>query len=101
MHLLVDLPMHLLGVLHKALNFNCYCSSPNAENVTWPSRFTFIWKLKKKVGRKVSVFVLTIRNKSLYSGKITTYLNIEKMSLNLLTALPKKENRDANRLQRS
>ena len=25
--------MHLLGVLHKELNFNCYCSNPNAENV--------------------------------------------------------------------
>ena len=44
----------------------------------------------KKVGRKVSIFVLTIRNKSLYSGKITTYLNIERMSLNLLTTLPKR-----------
>ena len=44
----------------------------------------------KKVGRKVSFFVLTIRNMSLYSGKITTYLNFEKMLLNLLTTLPRK-----------
>ena len=35
--LLICLPMHLLGVLHKELNFYCYCSNPNAENVTWPS----------------------------------------------------------------
>ena len=41
----------------------------------------------RKVGRKVSIFVLIIRNKS---EKITTYLNIESMSLNLLTTLPKK-----------
>ena len=33
----------------------------------------------KKVGRKVSIFVLTIRNKSLYSGKVTTYLNVDGM----------------------
>ena len=44
----------------------------------------------KNVGRKVSLFVLTIRNKSLYSGNIITYLKIERMSLNLLTTLPKK-----------
>ena len=55
----------------------------------------------KKVGRKVSIVVLTMRNKSIYSGKITTYLNIKRMSLNLLTTSPKKENRDANHLQRS
>ena len=35
--LLIGLPMHLLGVLHKELNLYCYCSNPNAENVTWPS----------------------------------------------------------------
>ena len=23
--------MHMLGVLHKELNFYCYCSNPNAE----------------------------------------------------------------------
>ena len=64
---------------------------------SWPpmlkrcrQRFTFIWKRLNKVGRKVSIFVLTIRNQSLYSGKITTFLNIERMSLKLLTTLPKK-----------
>ena len=31
-----------------------------------------------------------MRKKSLYSGKITIYLNIERMSLNLLTTLPKR-----------
>ena len=44
----------------------------------------------KKAGRSVSILVLTIGNLSLYSGKITTYSNIEKMSLNLLTTSPKK-----------
>ena len=44
----------------------------------------------KKVGRKVTIFVFTIQNKSLCSGKIATYLNIDKMLLNLLTTLPKK-----------
>ena len=34
---LIGLPMDLFGVLYKELNFNCYCSKPNAENVTWPS----------------------------------------------------------------
>ena len=34
---LIGLPMLLLGVLHKELNFYCCCSNPNAENVTWPS----------------------------------------------------------------
>ena len=43
-----------------------------------------------KVGREVPIFVLTIRNKLLNSGKITTYLNIERMSLNLLATLLKK-----------
>ena len=47
----------------------------------------------KKIGREVFIFVLTIRNKSLYSGKITTYLKMKGMSLNLLTTLPTKENR--------
>ena len=54
------------------------------------ARFTFTWKLfKKKIGREVSIFVLTIRNLSLYSEK-TTYSNIDRMSLNLLTRSPKK-----------
>ena len=44
----------------------------------------------KKVGLKVTIFLFTIRNKSLYSGKITIYLNIDRMSLNSLTTLPKK-----------
>ena len=54
----------------------------------------------KKVGRKVSIFVLTIRNKSLYSGKITTYLNIDGC-VKFIDNIAEKENRDANYLERS
>ena len=61
----------------------------------WPPmlkrcRQRFTMETLKKVARNVSIFVLTIRNKSLYSEKITTYLNIERVSLNLLTTLPKR-----------
>ena len=55
-----------------------------------PTKISPHMETLKKVRGKVSKFVLTIRNKSLYSGKIKTYLNIERMSLNLLITLPKK-----------
>ena len=48
----------------------------------------------KKLGRNVFIFVLIIRNNSLYSGKITIYFNIGRMSLNLLATFSKK-NRDS------
>ena len=47
--------------------------------------FTFIWKLyEEKNGCKVFIFVLIIWNKSLFSGKMITYVKIERISLNLL-----------------
>ena len=55
--LLIGLPMHLLGVLHKESNFNCYCSNPNAENVTWPSLIlvaSLPWEIVRPSGLRPS-----------------------------------------------
>ena len=41
-------------------------------------------KEKFDFGRREFIFVLLIRNKSLFSGKIITYFKIERMSLNVL-----------------
>ena len=50
--------------------------------------FAFLWKFyegkKSYFGRRVFIFVLPIRNKSPFSGKIITSLKIERMTLNLL-----------------
>ena len=50
--------------------------------------FAFIWKFyegkKSYFGRMVSIFVLPIRNKSPFSGKIITSFKIERMTLNSL-----------------
>ena len=55
--------------------------------------FAFIWKFyegkKSYFGRRVFIFVLTIRNKSSFSGKIITSFKIERMTLNLLAIWPK------------
>ena len=40
-------------------------------------------------GRRIFVFVLPIRNKSPFSGKIITSFKIERMSLDLLAIWPK------------
>ena len=47
--------------------------------------------LRKKsyFGRRVFIFVLPIRNKSPFSGKIITSFKIERMTLNLLAIRPK------------
>ena len=49
---------------------------------------TFIKKFyegkKSNFGRRIFVFVLPIRNKSPFSGKIITSFKVERMSLNLL-----------------
>ena len=54
---------------------------------------TFIAKFyegkKSNFGRRVFIFVLPIRNKSPFSGKIITSFKIERMSLNLLAIWPK------------
>ena len=48
----------------------------------------FIWKFgegkKSYFGRRVFIFVLPIRNKSPFSGKIITSFKIQRMTLNLL-----------------
>ena len=50
--------------------------------------FAFIWKFyegkKSYFGRRIFIFVLPIRNKSPFSGKIITSYKIERMMLNLL-----------------
>ena len=50
--------------------------------------FAFIWKFyegkKTYFGRRVFIFVLPIRNKSPFSGKIITFSKIERMTFNLL-----------------
>ena len=55
--------------------------------------FAFIWKLyegkKSYFGRRVFIFVLPIRNKSLFLGKIITSFKIERMTINLLAIWPK------------
>ena len=55
--------------------------------------FAFIWKFyegkKSYFGRRVFIFVLPIRNKSPFSGKIITSFNIQRMTLNLLAIWPK------------
>ena len=40
-------------------------------------------------GRRIFIFVLPIRNKSSFSGKIITSLKIERISLNVLVIWPK------------
>ena len=44
---------------------------------------------KSNFGRRVFIFVLSIRNKSPFSGKIITSFKIQRMSLNLLAIWPK------------
>ena len=52
------------------------------------------------IGRRVFIFVLLIRNKSLCSGKIIIYLKIERMSLNVgIGNMVETKNRDANHLR--
>ena len=51
-------------------------------------------------GGRVFIFVLLIRNKSLFSGQIITYFKIERMSLNLgIGNMVETKNRDANHLR--
>ena len=44
---------------------------------------------KSNFGRRIFIFILPIRNKSPFSGKIITSFKIEMMSLNLLAIWPK------------
>ena len=50
--------------------------------------FAFIWKFyegkKSYFGRRIFIFVLSIRNKSPFSGNIITSFKIERVTLNLL-----------------
>ena len=51
-------------------------------------------------GRKVFMFVLPIRYKSPFSGKVITSFKIERMSLNVLAiGMAETQNKDANHLQ--
>ena len=63
---------------------------------------TFIRKFyegeKSNFGRRVFIFVLPIRNKSPFSGKIITSFKMERMSLNVGN-MAETENRDANHLR--
>ena len=66
--------------------------------------FAFIGKFyegkKSCFGRRVFIFVLPIRNKSPFSGKIITSFKIERMTLNLpIDNMTKTQNRDANHLR--
>ena len=55
----------------------------------------------KKVGREVFIFVLTIRNKSLYSGKQNNLLEYWKEVVKFINNIAEKGNKDANYSQRS
>ena len=52
-------------------------------------RMEILRREKNNFGRRVFIFDLLMQNKSLFSGKIITYLKIDRMSLNVLAVWSK------------
>ena len=77
--LLADLVLYIYGYRHLF--------SIGGQILTFMRKF-YEGK-KSNFGRWVFIFVLPIRNKSHFSGKIITSLKIERMSLNVLAIWPK------------